>query len=115
MTEIVDDPSVLTSRLTSHVGPAVVFRPLVRACTDRREGFLRSLSVGSRRPNTFDGYDLATASELCDATARYDLVTDIARRVAETHPSSAVSALRHLASHRTGRRDPPDPDPPDTP
>ncbi|OKK04970.1 hypothetical protein AMK26_14485 [Streptomyces sp. CB03234] len=72
LAEIAHDPLVLTRRLARIDGSDVVFRPLTRADTDRLAGFLVGLSPESRRLSTFDGYDLATAQDLCDAIARYD-------------------------------------------
>ncbi|MET9949951.1 GNAT family N-acetyltransferase [Streptomyces sp. NPDC006339] len=69
LTEVADDPLILTSRLTL--------------------GFLGDLSGDSRRLSTFDGYDLATASELCDAIARYDKL----RLVLEEVPSGRIVGL----------------------
>ncbi|MET9934918.1 hypothetical protein, partial [Streptomyces sp. NPDC006324] len=89
LTEVADDPLVLTSRLTSNDGSGMLFRPLVGADADRLAGFLGSLSVESRRLSTFDGYDLATASELCDAIARYDKL----RLVLEEVPSGRIVGL----------------------
>ncbi|PAM99435.1 GNAT family N-acetyltransferase [Streptomyces sp. Alain-F2R5] len=89
LTEVADDPVILTSRLTLDDGSDVVFRPLVRADAERLAGFLSALSVESRRLSTFDGYDLATALELCDAIARYDKL----RLVLEEVPSGRIVGL----------------------
>ncbi|MFD5358045.1 GNAT family N-acetyltransferase [Streptomyces tendae] len=89
LTEVADDPLALTSRLTLNDGSDVVFRPLVRADAERLAGFLSALSVESRRLSTFDGYDLATALELCDAIARYDKL----RLVLEEVPSGRIVGL----------------------
>ncbi|MEV5756339.1 GNAT family N-acetyltransferase [Streptomyces tendae] len=89
LTEVADDPPALTSRLTLNDGSDVVFRPLVRADAERLAGFLSALSVESRRLSTFDGYDLATALELCDAIARYDKL----RLVLEEVPSGRIVGL----------------------
>ncbi|MET9993455.1 GNAT family N-acetyltransferase [Streptomyces mutabilis] len=89
LTEVADDPVILTSRVTLDDGSDVVFRPLVRADAERLAGFLSALSVESRRLSTFDGYDLTTALELCDAIARYDKL----RLVLEEVPSGRMVGL----------------------
>lgn len=72
LTEVADDPLVLTRRLALDDASFVVFRPLARTDADRLAGFLSDLSPETRRLSPFDGYGLATARELCDAIARYD-------------------------------------------
>ncbi|MFF5900738.1 GNAT family N-acetyltransferase [Streptomyces argenteolus] len=89
LTEVADDPSLLTRRLTVNDGSDVVFRPLVHTDAERLAGFLSDLSAESRRLSTFDGYDLAAASELCDAIARYDKL----RLVLEDVPSGRIVGL----------------------
>ncbi|MFI9600012.1 GNAT family N-acetyltransferase [Streptomyces sp. NPDC052043] len=56
-------------------------------------GFLDPLSSETRRLSTFDGYDLATARELCDAIARYDKL----RLVLEDVPSSRIVGLAEFS------------------
>ncbi|MGV9567805.1 GNAT family N-acetyltransferase [Streptomyces sp. NPDC003480] len=89
LTEIAEDPLCLTSRLNLHGGPDVIFRPLTHADTGHLAGFLQALSSESRRFSTFDGYDLATARELCGAIARYDKL----RLVLEDVASSRIVGL----------------------
>ncbi|MFD7233382.1 hypothetical protein [Streptomyces sp. NPDC059881] len=74
LTEVADDPLLLTRRLALNDGSEVVFRPLTTADDRRLAGFFAGLSPESRRLSTFDGYDLATAQDLCDAIARYGAV-----------------------------------------
>ncbi|MET7644270.1 GNAT family N-acetyltransferase [Streptomyces sp. NPDC005426] len=89
LTEVADDPLLLTRRLALNDAPEVVFRPLVRTDADRLAEFLAGLSHESRRLSTFDGYGLATAQELCDAIARYDKL----RLVLEEVPSGRIVGL----------------------
>ncbi|MFE3515310.1 GNAT family N-acetyltransferase [Streptomyces sp. NPDC059166] len=70
--EIAEEPSRLTSRLRLDDGSDAVFRPLTPADAGRLAALLEALSPESRHFSAFDGYDLATAGELCDAIARYD-------------------------------------------
>ncbi|MFJ1729883.1 hypothetical protein [Streptomyces sp. NPDC088254] len=70
--EVAAEPALLTRRVGLGDGTEVVFRPLTHADAEGLAEFLRELSPESRRFSTFDGYDLAFARELCDATARYD-------------------------------------------
>ncbi|MBT2493115.1 GNAT family N-acetyltransferase [Streptomyces sp. ISL-96] len=93
LTEIADDPSLLTRRLARIDGSDVVFRPLTHADTEPLASFLMGLSPESRRLSTFDGYDLATAQELCDAIARYDKL----RLVLEEVPSGRIVGLLELS------------------
>ncbi|WP_030613903.1 GNAT family N-acetyltransferase [Streptomyces sclerotialus] len=72
LTEIAEDPVILTRRLKPPGGRVLVFRPLTCADAERLAAFLTALSPETRRLSTFDGYDLAAARELCDAIARYD-------------------------------------------
>ncbi|MFD4690892.1 GNAT family N-acetyltransferase [Streptomyces sp. NPDC058463] len=72
LTEIADDPLILTHRLRLSGGSEVVFRPLVHADAERLGSFLAGLSAQSRQFSTQDGHDLAGARKLCDAIARYD-------------------------------------------
>ncbi|MEV5750263.1 GNAT family N-acetyltransferase [Actinoallomurus sp. NPDC052308] len=89
LTEIAEDPLRLTNRLKSHDGSEVIFRPLTHADTEHLAAFLEALSCESRRFSTFEGYDLATARELCDAIARYDKL----RLVLEEVPSGRIVGL----------------------
>ncbi|MEU4271690.1 GNAT family N-acetyltransferase [Streptomyces sp. NPDC026092] len=89
LTEVADDPSILTRRLALNDASEVVFRPLVRTDADRLAAFLAALSPESRRLSTFDGYDLATAQDMCDALARYDKL----RLVLEEVPSGRIVGL----------------------
>ncbi|MFD7610936.1 GNAT family N-acetyltransferase [Streptomyces sp. NPDC059828] len=89
LTEIADDPLVLTRRLALEGGSEVVFRPLARADAERLAGFLEGLSPESRRFSTQDGYDLVAARELCDAIARYDKL----RLVLEEAPAGRIVGL----------------------
>ncbi|MER6117440.1 GNAT family N-acetyltransferase [Streptomyces sp. NPDC001743] len=72
LTEVAQDPLVLTRRLRLRDGSEVVVRPLGRGDAEQLARFLAGLSPESRRLSTFDGYGLDTARELCDAIARYD-------------------------------------------
>ncbi|WP_067797519.1 GNAT family N-acetyltransferase [Actinomadura formosensis] len=72
LTEIAEDPLVLTRRLRLRDGSEVLFRPLAHADAAHLARFLEALSPESRRLSTFDGYDFAAARELCAAIARYD-------------------------------------------
>lgn len=89
LTDIAEDPLRLTCRLTVHDGSAVVVRPLTHADAGHLARFLEALSRASRRFSTFDGYDLATARELCDAIARHDKL----RLVIEEVPSGRIVGL----------------------
>ncbi|MER5481451.1 GNAT family N-acetyltransferase [Streptomyces sp. NPDC002734] len=72
LTGIAADPLCLTCRVRARDGTEFVLRPLTHGDAENLAGFLAALSSASRRFSTFDGYDLATARELCDAIARYD-------------------------------------------
>ncbi|MGW8951692.1 GNAT family N-acetyltransferase [Streptomyces sp. NPDC055709] len=89
LTEVADDPLLLTRRLALNDGSEVVLRPLTTADDRRLAGFFAGLSPESRRLSTFDGYDLATAQDLCDAIARYDKL----RLVLEEVPSGRIVGL----------------------
>ncbi|MFF9645936.1 GNAT family N-acetyltransferase [Kitasatospora aureofaciens] len=89
LTEIAENPLCLTRSLKAHGVPDIIFRPLTHADTGRLAGFLETLSSESRRFSTFDGYDVATAQELCDAIARYDKL----RLALEEAPSSRIVGL----------------------
>ncbi|MEW2265151.1 GNAT family N-acetyltransferase [Streptomyces sp. NPDC047853] len=91
--EIAGDPSRLTRRLMRIDGPDVIFRPLTHADPELLASFLAGLSPESRRLSTFDGYDLATAQELCDAIARYDKL----RLVLEEVPAGRIVGLLELS------------------
>jgi RimJ/RimL family protein N-acetyltransferase len=93
LTEIADDPLVLTHRLNLRDGSEAVLRPLTHADAERLSEFLQGLSPESRRLSTFDGYDLAAAREMCDAIARYDKL----RLVLEDVPSSRIVGLLELS------------------
>ncbi|MFG2024634.1 GNAT family N-acetyltransferase [Streptomyces sp. NPDC048825] len=93
LTEIAEDPLVLERRLDLRDGTEVVFRTLTHTDAERLAGFLEGLSPESRRLSTFDGYDLATARELCDAIARYDKL----RLVLEEVPSGRIIGLLELS------------------
>lgn len=89
LTDIAEDPLRLTCRPTVHDGSAVVVRPLTRADAGHLARFPQALSRASRRFSTFDGYDLATARELCGAIARHDKL----RLVIEEVPSGRIVGL----------------------
>ncbi|MFE5685347.1 GNAT family N-acetyltransferase [Streptomyces sp. NPDC056512] len=93
LTDIAEEPLVLTSRLRLHDGSKAVLRPLVHADAEHLAGFLEGLSPESRRLSTFDGYDLAAARELCDAIARYDKL----RLVLEDESSARLVGLFELS------------------
>ncbi|MFE2737315.1 GNAT family N-acetyltransferase [Streptomyces sp. NPDC059349] len=93
LTDIAEEPLVLTSRLRLRDGSLAVLRPLVHADAERLAGFLEGLSPESRRLSTFDGYDLAAARELCDAIARYDKL----RLVLEDESSARIVGLFELS------------------
>ncbi|MEW2354268.1 GNAT family N-acetyltransferase [Spirillospora sp. NPDC029432] len=89
LTEIAEEPRILTYRMNLRDGAEFVLRPLTHADTERLAGFLRGLSAESRRFSTFDGYDLAAARELCAAIARYDKL----RLVLEESASGGIAGL----------------------
>lgn len=89
LTDIAEDPLRLTCRPTVHDGSAVVVRHLTHADAGHLARFPQALSRASRRFSTFDGYDLATARELCDAIARHDKL----RLVIEEVPSGRIVGL----------------------
>ncbi|MFI9780260.1 GNAT family N-acetyltransferase [Streptomyces sp. NPDC051956] len=93
LTDITEDPLVLTRRLRLRDGSRAVLRPLVHADVKRLADFLAGLSPESRRLSTFDGYDLAAARELCDAIARYDKL----RLVLEDESSERIVGLFELS------------------
>ncbi|MFC4907743.1 GNAT family N-acetyltransferase [Actinomadura gamaensis] len=85
LTQIAEEPHVLTYRVHLRDGANLVLRPLTHADAESLAGFLGGLSSRSRRFSTFDGYDLATARQLCEAIARYDKL-----RLVLQKPSSGV-------------------------
>lgn len=89
LTEIAEDPLILTRRLVLKDGSAVEFRPLVHVDAERLARFLEGLSAESRRFSTHDGYGLAAAGRLCDAIARFDKL----RLVLEDVPSGRIVGL----------------------
>ncbi|MFI1395417.1 GNAT family N-acetyltransferase [Streptomyces sp. NPDC020681] len=89
LTEIAEDPLVLTRRRNLPDGSDVVVRPLTHTDAEGLAGFLDGLSAESRRFSTFAGHDLAAARELCDAIARYDKL----RLVLEVVPSGRIVGL----------------------
>ncbi|WP_345347785.1 GNAT family N-acetyltransferase [Actinoallomurus liliacearum] len=89
LTEIAEEPRVLTYRVNLRDGAELVLRPLTHADTERLAGFLCGLSAESRRYSTFDGYDFAAARELCAAIARYDKL----RLVLEEPASGGIAGL----------------------
>jgi GNAT superfamily N-acetyltransferase len=93
LTDIADDPLLLTRRLKPCDGGEMLLRPLAPTDAGRLAGFLAGLSPESRRFSTFDGYDLAAARGLCDAIARYDKL----RLVLEEPPSGRIAGLLELS------------------
>ncbi|MBH5333655.1 GNAT family N-acetyltransferase [Streptomyces pactum] len=89
LTEIAANPHRLTRRLSPGGGPDVIVRPLTHVDAGPLAEFLGALSPASRRFSTFDGYDLATAQELCDAIARHDKL----RLVLQEVPSGRIVGL----------------------
>ncbi|MYR42674.1 GNAT family N-acetyltransferase [Streptomyces sp. SID5910] len=93
LTAVAEDPLALTRRLRRDDGPDLLFRPLRHADAERLAAFLEGLSPESRRLSTFDGYDLASARESCDAIARYDKL----RLVLEEVPSGRIVGLLEIS------------------
>ncbi|MFD3559861.1 GNAT family N-acetyltransferase [Streptomyces sp. NPDC058686] len=93
LTDIAEDPLILTRGLRLRDASPAVLRPLVHADAERLADFLAGLSAQSRRLSTFDGYDLAAARDLCAAIARYDKL----RLVLEDESSERIVGLFELS------------------
>ncbi|MEI8073082.1 MAG: GNAT family N-acetyltransferase [Candidatus Saccharibacteria bacterium] len=72
MTEIANNPKLATSEVVLGNGEKVVLRPLEPNDISKLATFLQGLSQETRRLSTFEGYDTASAKELCDAINKYD-------------------------------------------
>jgi len=72
MSEIANNPKLATSEVVLGNGEKVVLRPLEPNDISKLADFLQGLSKETRRLSTFEGYDMKTAKELCDAINKYD-------------------------------------------
>lgn len=89
LTEIAEDPRVLTYSTNLSDGSVAILRPLIHTDAERLALFLCGLSPETRRFSTFDGYGLAAARDLCAAIARYDKL----RLVLEDTTSGTIAGL----------------------
>jgi RimJ/RimL family protein N-acetyltransferase len=72
LSDVAQRPDLLTSEFVLPTKENVVFRPLSHEDAPKLAQFLENLSPQTRIFYVLDGYDLATAREMCRAINRYD-------------------------------------------
>jgi RimJ/RimL family protein N-acetyltransferase len=72
LSSIEQNPKLATHSLDLGIDESFTFRPLEQTDVHALASFLMSMSAQTRAMSTFDGYDAATAKQLCQAINKYD-------------------------------------------
>jgi GNAT superfamily N-acetyltransferase len=72
LSEVAEKPALVTYNIGLKNGEQLLLRPLIVQDVHLLVGFLKGLSIETRRLSTFDGYGLEQARALIDAINRYD-------------------------------------------
>lgn len=79
LNKVASNPSILTTKMLNPKDNSIIIvRPLEAKDINELAEFLKGLSLKTRRFCTYDGYDLKTAQEFCDAISRYDKLRFVA-------------------------------------